>query len=102
METDITTVLDIWSRMEMLNLKIPEEEFAKQKRCAQTKILKPRKMPSECSKWIKVLKMGTLAETSKMMELLKVLLEERKSQIKELEQKLSIHNTELIPLVEIF
>jgi len=38
MENDITTVLDIWSRMEMLDLKIPEEEFARQKRIAQTKI----------------------------------------------------------------
>jgi hypothetical protein len=45
--------------------------------------------------------MDTPAETSKMMQLLKVLLEERKSQIKDLEQKLSIHNAELIPLVYI-
>ena len=38
MENDITILLDIWSRMEMLDLKIPEEDFARQKRIAQTRI----------------------------------------------------------------
>ena len=38
MENDISTMLDIWSRMEMVELTIPEEEYALQKRIAQTRV----------------------------------------------------------------
>jgi len=38
MEKDINIMLDIWSRTEMLELNIPEEEFAFLKRAAQTRI----------------------------------------------------------------
>lgn len=38
MENDVSIMLDIWSRMEMVELDIPEEEFARQKRTAQTRI----------------------------------------------------------------
>ena len=38
MENDISIMLDIWSRMEMVELTIPEEEYARQKRIAQTRV----------------------------------------------------------------
>lgn len=38
MESDISIMLDIWSRMEMVELSIPEEEYARQKRIAQTRV----------------------------------------------------------------
>lgn len=38
MENDISIMLDIWSCTEMVELKIPEEEYARQKRIAQTRV----------------------------------------------------------------
>lgn len=37
MENDISIMLDIWTAMDFVDLKIPEEEYARQKRAAQTR-----------------------------------------------------------------
>jgi hypothetical protein len=37
MEKDIEILLDIWNKMDMIDLNIPKEEYAKEKRAAQTR-----------------------------------------------------------------
>jgi len=48
MENDVSIMLDVWQNMDLITLDIPEEEFAKQKRTAQT----TRQFKKKAFKWL--------------------------------------------------